>query len=87
MLSILFILASRGRCDFEFLPRKHLNKREADLDEVQNAEFALRRVHTEDKVERRIVPVNQLVVRAADEAVRRKQLLHYGKIPGRLFAV
>lgn len=51
---------------------KQLNKGEADLDEVQNAELTLRRVHTEDKVEGRVVPVNQLVVGASDETVRRK---------------
>lgn len=39
-----------------------LSKGEANLDEVQNAELTLRRVHTEDKVEGRVVPVYQLVV-------------------------
>lgn len=47
------------------------NKVKADLDQVQNAELTLRRVHTEDKVEGCVVPVNQLVVRATDETVGR----------------
>ena len=41
---------------------KQLNKVEADLDQVQDAELTLRRVHAEDKVEGRVVPVNQFVV-------------------------
>lgn len=45
------------------------NKVTADLDQIQNAKFTLRRVHTEDKVEGRIVPVNQLIVRATNETV------------------
>ena len=47
--------------------KEQLNKAEADLDQVQNAELALRWVHTEDKVESRIVSVDQLVVGATDE--------------------
>ncbi len=53
------------------MSRKQLNKVEADLDQVQNAELTLRRVHTEDKVEGGVVPVNQLVVGAPDETARR----------------
>lgn len=48
-----------------------LNKVTGDLDQVQNAKLALRRVHTEDKVEGGVVPVNELVVRATDETESR----------------
>lgn len=47
-----------------------LHKVEADLDQVQDAELTLRRVHTEDKVEGRVMPVNQLVVRATNETAK-----------------
>lgn len=57
-----------------------LSKGEANLDEVQNAELTLRRVHTEDKVEGRVVPVYQLVVWATNEATRwGEKMLLYGK--------
>lgn len=49
------------------LLQQKLNKVEFNLDEVQNAKFTLRRIHTENKVEGRIMPINQFVVRAADE--------------------
>lgn len=52
--------------------KKQLDKVTSDLNQIQNAEFTLRRVHTEDKVEGRVVPVNQLVVRATNEAVIKK---------------
>ncbi len=66
----------KGEMWFDFkkhllhMSRKQLNKVEADLDQVQNAELTLRRVHTEDKVEGGVVPVNQLVVGAPDETAR-----------------
>lgn len=47
-----------------------LGKGEANLDEVQNAELTLRRVHAEDKVKRCVVAVYQLVVGATNEATR-----------------
>lgn len=68
----IVVSKQRGQCDFTYMSIKQLNKGEADLDKVQNAELTLRRVHTEDKVEGRVVPVNQLVVGASDETVRRK---------------
>lgn len=46
---------------------EHFKGAAADLDQVQNAKFTFRRVHTEHKVEGGIVPVNQLVVGASDE--------------------
>lgn len=49
---------------------KRIDKGEADLDQVQNAKFTLRWIHTEDKVQCCIVPVNQLVVGPANEAAR-----------------
>lgn len=50
---------------------EHFKEAAADLDQVQNAEFTFRRVHTEHKVERGVVPVNQLVVGASDETKNR----------------
>lgn len=44
-----------------------------NLDEVQNAKLALRGIHAENKVERRIMPINQLVVGAADEAEGKRE--------------
>lgn len=46
----------------------------ADLDQVQDAELTLRRVHAEHKVERGVVSVDQLVVGAANETVRGQKL-------------
>lgn len=41
---------------------------QTDLDEVQDAQLALGGVHAEDEVERGVVPVDQLVVSAAEQA-------------------
>lgn len=46
---------------------------EFNLDEVQNAKLTLRRIHTENKVEGRIMPINQLVVRATDETENKRK--------------
>lgn len=42
--------------------------RETNLDEVQDAQLTLRGVHTEDEVQRGVVAVDQLVVRATKQA-------------------
>lgn len=53
------------------ISKEPFGKAAADLDQVQDAELALRRVHAEDKVESGVVPVNQLVVGTADETESR----------------
>lgn len=46
------------------------------LYQIQNAQLALRRVDAEDKVQRGIVPIDELVVGAADQRATLQEIAH-----------